>query len=315
MLQFMSIHGARAMDTSMKKFFKPGIVHFMAYPETMDGVGIEQTIKKIASDVFFEAIEMTYISDSEVKQRIKEMLNNSGMEVFFGAQPVLLRNRMNLNDENESIRKKSIEIIQQCIDQAYEIGAKSLSFLSGQYNINSRDRAFDLLVDSTEKICDYAKEKGSMMIELEVFDFDVDKKSLIGPSCLAKKFSEKIKRKFDNFGLLIDLSHLPLIRETPYQAIIPVKEFITHIHIGNCLIYDKNSPLYGDYHPPFGYPGTEIGIQELADFLQVFVDIEFFDPEERIAVSFEVKPVQGQDPDLIIANSKRALEQAWLLVD
>ncbi|MCM8815902.1 MAG: sugar phosphate isomerase/epimerase [Candidatus Omnitrophica bacterium] len=303
------------MDASIKKFFKPGIVHFMAYPETTDGSDVEQTIKKIACDEFFEVIEITCINDPEIRCRIRDMLCDSGMEVYLGVQPVLLKNKLNLNDEDENNRKRTIEIMKQCIDQAYEMGAKGISFLSGKYNARLRDCALELLLDSTERICDYAKGKGPIMIELEVFDYEVDKKSLIGPTYLAKKFCEKIKRKFDNFGLLVDLSHIPLIGESPYEAIIPVRDFITHIHIGNCLISDKNSPLYGDYHPPFGYPGTEIGIRELADFLQIFIDIGFFNTVKRIPVSFEVKPIKGQDPDVIVANSKRVLEKAWLLIE
>lgn len=294
------------------KFFKTGIVHFMAFPE--DDLNIEQTIKEIACDDYFEVIEITFINDPETRRIIKNLLDTSGMDVYFGAQPVLLRNRLNVNAEDEKIRQKSIEAIKECIDQAYEIGAKGLSFLSGRYNENTKNQAFEFLVESTESICQYAKEKGSMMIELEVFDYDVDKKSLIGPSLMAKDFAERIKKKYDNFGILIDLSHLPLVRESPADAIVPLKDFITHIHIGNCLISDKNSPLYGDYHPPFSFPGTEIGVKEIAEFLQVFVDIDFFSSEKRVPLSFEVKPLQGQNPDVIIANSKRMLNQALLLV-
>ncbi|MCX7705351.1 MAG: sugar phosphate isomerase/epimerase [bacterium] len=303
------------MDTSVKKFFKPGIVHFMAFPETMNGIDIEDTITKIACDEYFEVIEVTYISDYTTRQNIKDLLKSSGMEIYFGAQPVLLRNKLNLNDVREDVREKSIEMMKKCVDQAYELEAKGLSFLSGQYDNNSKDYAFELLVDSAERICKYAKEKGSMLIELEIFDFDIDKKSLIGPSSLARKFSERVREKFDNFGLLVDLSHIPLLGETLPQAIIPVKEFITHLHIGNCLISDKNSPLYGDYHPPFGYPETEIGVRELADFLQLLKDIGFLNPDSRIPLSFEVKPVAGQNSDIIIASSKRTLEQAWLLLE
>ncbi|MGC8805703.1 MAG: TIM barrel protein, partial [Candidatus Ratteibacteria bacterium] len=243
------------------------------------------------------------------------IFESAKIEPVFGAQPVLLRNKLNLNDENSSLRKKSIATMKECIDQAYSIGAKGISFLSGTYEGQNKQRAFDLLVESTEEICYYAKEKDSMILELEIFDYDIDKKSLIGPAELAVDFAKKIRNKFDNFGLMIDLSHLPLLRQSPAEAIVPIREFITHIHIGNCFMSDKNSPLYGDQHVPFGIPGSENDVEQLAEFLQVLMDTGFFGKQQRPIVSFEVKPLKGQDPDIVIANSKRTLNQAWLLVE
>jgi hypothetical protein len=31
-------------------------------------------------------------------------------------------------------------------------------------------------------------------------------------------------------------------------------------------------------------------------------------------VSFEIKPMEGQDPLVIIANAKRVLQRAWIMV-
>lgn len=32
---------------------------------------------------------------------------------------------------------------------------------------------------------------------------------------------------------MVDLSHLPLLRETAEEAILPIKDYIVHAHIGN----------------------------------------------------------------------------------
>ncbi len=304
------------MKAIFQEYFRPGIVHFMAFPETMDGkTNIEHTIKKIACDEYFEVMEITWIDDPDTRGLVKNLCGSAKINVVFGAQPVLLRNKLNLNDENPDVRKKSIETMKKCIDQAYDVAAEGISFLSGNYEEQHKQRAFDLLIESTEEICRYAKEKNSMMVELEIFDYDIDKKSLIGPTNLARDFAKKIRGKFDNFGLLVDLSHIPLVKESSAQAIVPVKDFITHIHIGNCFISDRNSPLYGDQHPPFGTPGSENDVEQLAEFLQVLLDTGFFDKKQRPIVSFEVKPLKDQDPDIVIANSKRTLNQAWLLVN
>jgi hypothetical protein len=53
-----------------------------------------------------------------------------------------------------------------------------------------------------------------MKVALEVFDYDVDKRSLTGPADLALRYAREIRKEHDHFGLMVDLSHIPLIHET-----------------------------------------------------------------------------------------------------
>ncbi|MCM8763759.1 MAG: sugar phosphate isomerase/epimerase [Candidatus Omnitrophica bacterium] len=169
------------MDADFQKYFRPGIVHFMAFPDATDKKSFIETIKKIACDDYFEAIEITFIEDADTRNQVRNLIEGGRVEVHFGAQPVLLGGNLNLNDEDPAVRKKSVQVIKKCIDQACEMDAKGLSFLGGRYEHGKKEYAFNFLVDSTNKICEYAKKKG-LMIELEIFDYDIDKKSLVGPA-------------------------------------------------------------------------------------------------------------------------------------
>jgi len=80
----------------------------------------------------------------------------------------------------------------------------------------------------------------------EGFDYDIDKCSLVGPVDLAKRYAEEVRAEFDNFGLMVDLSHLPIIHESARESLIPVKDYIIHAHMGNCFMKDKQNPAYGD---------------------------------------------------------------------
>ncbi|MPN57051.1 hypothetical protein SDC9_204745 [bioreactor metagenome] len=166
-------------------------------------------------------------------------------------------------------------------------------------------------MQSTKEICVYAKAKGDMKIALEVFDYDVDKKSIIGPVALAKRFAAEITAAYDNFGLMVDLSHLPLLHETPEESLIPIKDYIIHAHMGNCVVKDPSYPAYGDAHPRFGFPNGENDVEELAAYLRVLLSIGFLNKQNRPIVSFEVKPFDDEDSDLVIANAKRVLNLAW----
>jgi hypothetical protein len=45
----------------------------MAYPATIKGGGpVEETIKKLALDEYFHAIEISTIKDKEVRQKVKK---------------------------------------------------------------------------------------------------------------------------------------------------------------------------------------------------------------------------------------------------
>lgn len=300
------------MQESMRKYMKVGLIHFMAYPTVIKGEGpIEETFRKIATDDYFEVAEITWIKDSAVRKNVKKMIDTSHIEVAYGGQPRLLTTGLNINDLDEESRDKAIETLKQGIDEAYEMGATGFAFLSGKYSMDKKEEAYQALVASTKKLCAYAKTKGNMKVALEVFDFDVDKKALIGPVEIAKRYAAEITAKYDNFGLMVDLSHLPLLRESSSQSLIPVKDYIIHAHMGNCVVKDVHLPAYGDNHPRFGFPGGENDVEELAEYLRVLLSIGFLNKEKRPVVSFEVKPFGDEDPDLVIAGAKRVLNLAW----
>jgi len=292
-----------------------GLVHFMAFPATIKGEGpVLETIRKIAVDDYFSAIEITTIKDPETRLAVKKMLETSHMTVAYGAQPRLLTTGMNINSLVEEERQKALNNLKQGIDEAYEIGASSFAFLSGNYEESRKEEAFQALVKSTNEICAYAKSKGEMKIALEVFDYDVDKRSLIGPADLALRYAKEIRKAHDHFGLMVDLSHIPLIHETIEESILPVKDYIVHAHIGNCVVKSPDMAAYGDVHPRFGFPNGENDVDEVVEYLKVLLDIGFLNTQTPPVVSFEIKPFGDEDADVVIANAKRVLNLAWARV-
>lgn len=303
------------MNESIHKFAKIGIVHFMAYPNTIKGEGpILDTVRKIAVDDYFDAIEITWIKDPEVRKQVKKLLDTAHMSVAYGGQPRLLTQGLNINDLNEEGRQKAIATLKEGIDEAYELGAVGFAFLSGKYEESKKEEAYQALLKSTRELCNYAKSKGGISIAHEVFDFDIDKKSLVGPAAIAKRYAQDIRKEFDNFGLMVDLSHLPLIHETAEEALLPVKDYIVHAHIGNAVMKDKAMAAYGDQHPRFGFPNGENDVPEVVEYLKVLKKIGYLDEKNPRFLSFEVKAVGDEDPDVVVANAKRVLNRAWAML-
>jgi sugar phosphate isomerase/epimerase len=304
----------KQMNESMKKYMKVGLVYFMAYPFAMSGEGdIENTVRRICADDYFDVIELTKINDPAVRAAVKKCTTESGITVTYGAQPQLLRNKENINALDADARRQAIDRLKACIDEATEIGAKGFAFLSGKYEEGTKRESYNALVESTTELCEYAKAKANMPVNLEVFDYDIEKYSLIGPAELAAEFAEEVSSRCDNFGLMVDLSHIPQLHESIAESVDPVAKYIRHAHIGNAVLIE-GAPAYGDQHPRFGFPNDENGVEEIAVFLRKLLDIGYLNPENPGIVSFEVKPWGDEDSEMVLANAKRYLNRAWALV-
>jgi sugar phosphate isomerase/epimerase len=192
------------------------------------------------------------------------------------------------------------------------LGARQLAVLSGPAPAKSKyDQAKELLIDSLSQICSYAQSKGDLGITMEIFDREYDKKCLIGPTPEAVAVAKEVKRNYPNFGLMVDLSHLPLLKEKPDYAVKTAKNYLAHVHIGSCILKDKSHPAYGDKHPPFGLAAGENDVEEVRLFLKALMEIGYIGAGKQNVVAFEVKPLSGQNPDVVVANAKRTLMEAW----
>lgn len=299
------------MKDPIQKYFQIGTIQWMSHPPV--SYDLLDSVKTLAVDDFFTAIEITKIADDETRDKVKHMLEQSHMKVCYGAQPRLLGPGLNPNDVDEEGRKKAEETLLEAIDEARYMGAKGIAFLAGKWNEETKEEAYSQLLKTTRNICSYAAEK-NMMVELEVFDFDMDKAALIGPAPYAAEFAADMRKTHNNFGLLVDLSHFPTTYETSRFVIQTLKPYITHLHFGNAVVI-KGCEAYGDKHPRFGFPNSANDTDQLVDFLTVLKQEGFFRVQDPLVLSMEVTPWGDEDGDIILANTKRVLKRAWALVE
>ena len=292
-----------------------GIVHFMAFPGLAGGKGPwVETVRQIALDPFFSAIEITHIENSETRDAVKNLIQVSGLSVGYGAHPAILGQGLDINSLDEAARSHAVKTLMMHVDEAIYMGAESFVFLSGKDpGEQEREEALQALIKSLNELCAYSKRKNGPKIVLEGFDCKVDKCCLFGPAPIGQRIARQVSGENDNFGILVDLSHLPLLEESPAQALDPVKGYLAGAHIGNAVT-DPGLAGYGDNHPPFGTPGSASGLKELLDFLKTLSDLNFFNERTRPIVSFEIKPFEGQDPSVVISGAKRLMERAWAMV-
>lgn len=293
------------MYESIHKYFQIGTIHWMSFPKSdpMD------SLIAVCRDDYFDVLELKTFGDRNAEA--KAILDQSHLKVCYGAQPHLLGPKLNPNDIDEAGRVAAEEALMKAIDDAEYLGAKGIAFLSSKWAPETKDEAYAQLLKTTRNICDYAATKG-MMVELEVFDFDMDKASLIGPAPYAAQFAADMRTSHNNFGLIVDLSHFPTTYETSKFVIQTLRPYITHFHIGNAVVIE-GCDGYGDLHPRFGYPNSANDTAELVDFFRILKDEGFFNAENPYVLSFEVTLRPGEDEAIVLANSKRVINRAWAL--
>ena len=295
------------MKESIHKYFQVGTIQWMSYPNR-DPL---ESLKAIAKDDFFDAIELKGFG--EKNEEAKKILDQSHLKVCYGAQPRHLGPKLNPNAIDEEERKKAEATLLEAVDEAEYLGAKGIAFLAGKWEKDTKEEAYNQLLKTTRNVCSYAAAKG-MNVELEVFDFDMDKAALIGPAPLAARFAADMRTSHSNFGLLVDLSHFPTTYETSRFVVQTLRPYITHLHFGNAVV-KKGCDGYGDLHPRFGYPNSANDTPELLDYLRVLKEEGFFRAEEPLVFSMEVTLRPGEDEDIVLANTKRVLNRAWALLE
>lgn len=318
------------------------IVHPMAFPgpgntrATQRGQApaayLLASIRQIIDDPYFRGIEITQIKEPALRAEVARLLREAGMEVTYSAQPVQLLNEDQLIDPtdisslDEVHRRRAVERLKACIDEALEVGAVRIGIISGKDpGAAHRLSAMEALVLSLDELCAYAAEHSTALgrrpleISLELFDRKNErgcKHQLIGPAREAVKVAHMVRKQLGhaNFGLMYDLSHMPLLDGEGLQSEEPgvlklLAPYLNHVHIGSCVL-DKESPLYGDTHPSFDHPDSFVGRELLAAFVKELHEIGW-----EGGIGFEVMPHGDQLPEAVIESSKAYFNVARARLD
>ena len=296
------------MNESIHRYFRIGALQWMSYPKER----ALDSLYRVAADPYFDAVEFNGCERREDRAQAKKIIAESHICAAIGAQPRLLAGKLNPNALVEAEREKAEKAILEAADEAAEIGAEGLSFLSGRYTPETKEACFAALVTTTRNVCRHAQKLG-LQVELELFDYNVDKCSLMGPVDEAARFAAEIRKDCPNFGLLLDLSHLPIMHEETEYAVRTLRPYLTHFHIGNAVM-KPGAPSYGDKHPRFGFPDSENDTAELVRFFRALRDEGFFNAERPYMLSTEITPQGDEDPLLVMAGAKRVINRAWAMV-
>jgi sugar phosphate isomerase/epimerase len=295
-----------------------GVVHALAYPECRTGAGpVIETLQTIVDDPCFGAVEIAPINDPAVRVQARALLAAAQLQVvYLPILPMLLED-LGLGSADRDLRQAAQARMHTLLDQAIEFDAP-LAMIMAPRDPGAELRAAltDRFIADLRELCDYAdarSQRRRLHITLENFDRDIEKKRLIGPTAEAAALADAVDRA--NFGLTIDLSHLPLLRETSAAALRTAGRHLIHAHIGNCVIDYPDNPLYGDFHPRFGHPEGSNDVPEVVEFIRELHAVGYWEQaRERLGttpiLSMELRP-SDESSATTIANGKRVFARAW----
>lgn len=298
-----------------------GVVHSLAFPECRNGDGpVIETLEQIVSDEVFGAVEIAPIRDPEVRRQARELLSWSGLQLVYLPILPILFDDLGLASDDDDHRAVARDRLHDLVDEAIGFNAP-LAMVGSPPDPGPEQRPalIERLVEDYQELCDYADARSTnrrLHITLEPFDRDIEKKRVIGPTVEAASLADAVDR--DNFGLTIDLSHLPLQNESAEHALQSAGRHLIHAHIGNCVIDDAESEFYGDFHPRFGHPKGRNDLPEVVGFIQQLDAVGYWsNARQRLGstpiLSMEVKPTptDRETSAAVLANGKRTFIRAW----
>jgi len=302
------------MRDPIQKYFQVGLVAGMAYAPVLSELGWEEIVRRVAADDYFQVIEVNPLPDRAARERVAALAAQGHLTLYCNAHGRLLSAGLNPNAVDEAERLKAEAALLEGADESAALGSPTVGMLAGHWTEDTREVCLEQLEKTVISLCRYAQTRG-LRVELEVFDHDIAKKALLGPAPLAARFAARVRAVCPNFGLMADLSHFPMTYETSEQVIPVLRPYLTHFHIGNTVCRDPLAEAYGDEHPRFGFPNSSSDVPQVLDFLRVLRANGFFCPQSPYPLTFEIKPWQGEDAELVIANAKRTLQRAWSLLE
>ncbi len=250
-------------------------------------------------DKFLKAIELVkkynlslieFYYEGSRKDMIKEALEKGKLKTVYLGAMASKRKGLNPSSLNEVLRERTVEEMKRCIDDSYFYGSTSLLINSGKRpDIKEKESgAYNCLRKSIIKLLEYAKEVKKdyiLNISLEPGDTNIDSFELVGSTDLAIKLAQDVGRKYTNFYLTMDTSHLRQLNEFPLKSIKQAFIYCHHIHLANCILKDKDSALYGDKHPEFGINKGEFSNN---DIKRIYEEIVKLYKDNEIIVGLEI---------------------------
>ena len=269
-----------------------GVNHQFLYPEAIvSRKAHTEALRELVSFPNLDALDCWVWRTPDAAREEIRILRESGCQINYNIGDRFGEKIVFPASADADERRYASNILRREIGFAMDAGAKKIILGSGpdvpEARADAKKRFAELLFSV------FADVPKDVMICLEPTDRDMDKFFLFGPALETADFVRGMRRGgMTNFGMLLDMAHIPLMRETMESAVCGAAETISHIHLGNNIVSNPRNPMYGDKHVPFGVPDSAYTECDAAAFLKLLQENGYL-LKEPCTVSFEVRPKEG----------------------
>ncbi len=300
------------MRDNLRDYARLGLVHHMLYPRSLEDPDDHVlTLEALIQREDIETFDCCLPYGETQQARLIPRIRNSGKTAIAYATHLFPLRKIPFTTPFPQRQAQARAIVADMVRQAAAIGATGFIFASGGPPPPEATAAHQAaFADFCRWLCRQLQPHGITAM-LEPFDTTIDKRFLYGPTHECVRLLESLRPDVDNFGIELDVAHVPLMGETFAQAIHTTAPYLRRVHLGNCVLRDKQHPRYGDTHPPIGYEAGEIDVPELVEILRLLREIGFLNKERRGDLILEVTPWPGKTEEETVADNWQRLDEAW----
>lgn len=208
-----------------------------------------------------DSVEFYY--EGEDRATVASALASSGLQGIYIAVIALKGQDLSLCSPDEEQRAAACALAHRCIDEAHELGCRSVMINSGRHpGAALAESAIEQFVRSVTELHEHAGQFGISLL-LEPCDSQMDARNLLGPTGLSADVVRRLRRTIPDFALTLDTAHIREEGEDFLAEVSRATDCCDHLHFANCVVDDPSDPMYGDKHVGFDYPGSAFPPAEL----------------------------------------------------
>lgn len=292
-----------------------GVSHHTFYPCKDDPDHHLATLFPVLQKKDIDVVDLTIPYGENYRSKAVEMIRASGKYIVYNGY-LMPTAKLPLGTLSYTERNQILMLAKDQADVALSAGCRYFMQSTGaDPGPLDREAAYNGLALYIIELSKYISSKGSMPFLIEIMDRATHRRSLCGPTDEVVPFLDKLRGSVPDIGVVIDLTHIPLMNESYRKVIMGFKDYIRHVHIGGCILKDKGHKWWGDMHPPIGIPGGEVDIPQLALMLELLCEAGYMKKGTKATMSLEVRAFPGMTPDETISDNISRLQKAWNMVN
>lgn len=300
-------------DLPFSRVAQPGVIVSNAWPQSRrtEGATLRAVEEVLAHHPFFEVFQTVDVPLSSERRALRRLLGDQGRTHNYTLTRVLGERNVSLSSLDPTNRGHAITAVEEQFEHADEAGARLVTVISGPCPADPAQRqdALDALQDSMERLATAIARHPRLQLIIEPLDYASHKCNSLGTTDEAVALCRCLAEKNLRLGLCLDTAHLILNGEDSVAAVEAAREQIAEFHFCNCVT-DRNQPLFGDRHLPFGPPGV-VGPDEVAAMMAGLVRIGYLEEENRPRVYCEVLQPDDMESLAVVAHCEEILLTSW----